>query len=32
MNVLHLVQKQATEQQALQRAQILLARKQHGAA
>jgi hypothetical protein len=32
MNVLHLVQKQATKQQALQRAQILLARKQHGAA
>ena len=32
MNVLHLVQKQATKQQALQQAQILLARKQRGAA
>jgi hypothetical protein len=32
MNILHLVRKQATKQQALQQAQVLLARQQHGAA
>ena len=32
MNILHLVRKQATKQQALHQAQVLLARQQHGAA